>query len=114
MDFIESTGIDINNYDDVIKKCQTYIEGSEVLSLSSIDNQNDIKNILSIVEEINNKVSPETTSINSTVQIGLSKDIHNKPDYYQNYIATSNAELLEEPDNNLSDMLSSFRMMANS
>lgn len=113
MDFIESTDIDINNYDEVIRKSQSYIEGNEAISLGSIDNQNDIKSILSIVEEINNKIAPEKFLNNSTVQIGLSKDIQNSPDN-QNYISTLNTELIEEPDDNLGNMLSSFRMMANS
>ena len=113
MDFIESTDIDINNYDEVIRKSQSYIEGNEAISLGSINNQNDIKSILSIVEEINNKIAPEKFLNNSTVQIGLSKDIQNSPDN-QNYISTLNTELIEEPDDNLGNMLSSFRMMANS
>lgn len=114
MDFIESTGIDINNYDEVIRKCQSYIEGNEAISLSSIDNHNDIKTILSIVEEINKKISSENISNNSTVQIGLSKNIQNPPDPHQNYISNLNTETIEEPDDNLGDMLSSFRTMANS
>lgn len=114
MDFIESTDIDINNYDEVIRKCQSYIEGNEAISLSSIDNHNDIKTILSIVEEINKKISSENISNNSTVQIGLSKNIQNPPDPHQNYISNLNTETIEEPDDNLGDMLSSFRTMANS
>lgn len=114
MDFIESTGIDINNYDEVIRKCQSYIEGNEAISLSSIDNHNDIKTILSIVEEINKKISSENISNNPTVQIGLSKNFQNPPDPHQNFISNLNTETIEEPDDNLGDMLSSFRTMANS
>lgn len=112
MDFIKNSGLDINNYDEVITRCESYINGDvAAVSYDLPQNNDDIKKILAIVEEIDNKIVPEVFQ-KKTAQIELSSQEQKNTIIETNKTPSSANNLSDELGGNFSDMLSSFRLMA--
>lgn len=111
MDFIKSSNLDIDDYDEVVRRCKSYIDGNDAVSFKLIDSDNDIKEILAIVRKINSKITPEKSEL-QTAQIGLSNKEQKSELLNPNTKPQIINEPLKEDGDSFSDMLSSFRMMA--